>query len=93
MIFRRRAPEADDYDKQQASWQIEHNANQRDLTPEQGRRMLTALALWDTDLDPQRVAFVDWLKNHGRISDEIADAAPARRAEGWPTSSMDGGGY
>jgi hypothetical protein len=74
--FRSTPPADDDYPKDLATWQIAHNADRHDLTPDQGRRMRLHNRLLNDDLDVGRLVAVRWAVRRGLVNE-------------WPTNRLE----
>lgn len=70
MIWFNWASAEDDYRKSLAVWQIEHNANHKDMTPEQDERYHLHNRLANNGLDAKRITFGRHLVKSGEVSDD-----------------------
>lgn len=56
-----------------AAWQVDHDADYRDLTPAQQERMRLHSRCVDVGLDPSRVTYAQMLVQTGRIGEGQRD--------------------
>jgi hypothetical protein len=68
--FRRHHRDADEYADALAVWAIRHGTDRHDLTPAQDARRKLVDRTVDLGIDANRVAFVGWLVETGRVSDD-----------------------